>query len=210
MAALFVRSGKRTARESASRRPVFDAIRLLAKPIRQKRTMLRDAKILLAAWKETTIIETVFDGAGARDATFKGAHPSEFEFIRLLEAIVEGREVDLCRLREIAAALTPFISLTRGPKISAPSASHEALLRFLDELRRIRGVHSRRRGSRYYADPATTATQKEFANDSFDSRSARRRRKRAQRTAGDSLPPGGAKARGMPSGRGSKKAQLVP
>jgi len=87
IAFLAVRIGRRLASESKRRRPVFDAIRFLAKP-RQKRAILSRAKILLAAWDETSIIETVFDEIGLQ----------ETEFIKLLQDIVQGQTTDFNRL----------------------------------------------------------------------------------------------------------------
>src|SRR5947209_11165873 len=75
LAALAVRSGKRQAKESKWYRPVFDAIRFLAIPGRKNSAILARAKLLVGAWKDTSIIETVFDKAGLR----------ETEFIELLE-----------------------------------------------------------------------------------------------------------------------------
>jgi hypothetical protein len=117
MAALLRRHGRRRARESKWHRPVFDAIRFLAQSQRQVRAILPRAKLILYAWKETSIIETLFDEAGLRDTTF--------EFINLLESAVNRRDVDRKRITEIAASVLPFVSINRGPKITAPSAAYE-------------------------------------------------------------------------------------
>jgi hypothetical protein len=79
MAALAVQHGRRRAEEAKRYRPVSDAIRFLGEQTRQRRAILRCAKVLRQAWLETSIIETVFDAAGH----------SETEFIRLLEAACE-------------------------------------------------------------------------------------------------------------------------
>lgn len=92
MAKLAVGHGKRRAKESTWYRPVFDAIRFLAKRPRQRRAILRCARLLLNAWNETSIIETIFDEAGV----------NETEFIRLLEDVMEGRQADLHHITEIA------------------------------------------------------------------------------------------------------------
>jgi hypothetical protein len=168
LAALAVRSGKRHAKESKWHRPVFDAIRFLAIPGRKNSAILARAKVLIAAWKDTSIIETVFDKAGLR----------ETEFVELLEATSKGENVDKRRLAEIAAEIAPHLSISRGPKISAPSAALDFLLeggalKFITK-RRSRSRHSR---SREYCDALTEATRLEFANPGFDSRPARRRSK---------------------------------
>jgi hypothetical protein len=166
LAALAVRSGKRQAKEGKWHRPVFDAIRFLAVPGRQKRAILARAKVLIAAWNETSIIETAFDKAGLR----------ETEFIKLLEATSKDENVDYKHLAKIAAEITPHLSLPRGPKISAPSAALEFFLEDgAPELVKKRRPHSRHSRSEEYCDALTEATRREFATPHFDSRSARRR-----------------------------------
>src|ERR1700730_582177 len=124
MARLLVRSGKRCANESVRLPAVVGAIRFLAKPGRGRRAILRKAEVLLAAWEETSIIETIFD-----DASLK-----ESEFIGLLKSVVEGREVVWRRITEIAAAVAPHLSIPRGPKVSKASATHEVFLENIAEL----------------------------------------------------------------------------
>jgi hypothetical protein len=107
IAKLAVRAGNREAKESKLRRPVFDAIKFLATP-RQRRAILSRCKLILAAWNDTSIVETLFSNAGQ----------SETEFVKLLEAIVQGRAADLGRLAQICAGIAPTLSLDRGPKVS--------------------------------------------------------------------------------------------
>jgi hypothetical protein len=118
MASLVIRRGTRRANESLRLPAVVGAIRFLAKPGRGRRAILRKAEVLLAAWEETSIIETIFDGAGL----------SESEFIGLLKSVVEGREIAWRRITEIAAVVTPLLSIPRGPKIRTVSAAHEFVL----------------------------------------------------------------------------------
>jgi hypothetical protein len=161
-----IRFGKRQARESKRHRPVFDAIRFLAEPGRQKRAIFTRAEVLIAAWKETSIIETIFDRAGLH----------ETEFIDLLEAILNTEDVDYRRLPEIAAEIAPHLSLSRGPKISAPSAALEFLLENgVSELIKGKRPSSWRSRSEEYCDALTEATRREFATSRFESRSVRRR-----------------------------------
>jgi hypothetical protein len=168
LAALAVRCGKRQAKESKRKRPVFDAIHFLAVPGRQKRAILARAKLLIAAWKETSIIETVFDKVGLH----------ETEFIKLLEATAEGENVDLERLAKIAAEIVPHLSLSRGPKICAPSAALQFLLEGgAPEFIRKRRARSKQNRSQEYCDALTEATRREFDTPHFDSRPARRRSK---------------------------------
>jgi hypothetical protein len=162
-----VRTGRRLASESKRRRPVFDAIRFLAKP-RQKRAILSRAKILLAAWDETSIIETVFDEIGLQ----------ETEFIKLLQAVVQGQTTDLSRLAKICAAIAPSLSLDRGPKVSAPSAAHKFILESGIKLTKKRLPYARRDRTARNDDALTEATRLEFDVPDFDSRPSRRRLRR--------------------------------
>jgi hypothetical protein len=169
-AALLVRHGRRCAEESSQQRPICDAIRFLAQRERQTRAILPRAKLLLRAWEETSIIETMFvDG-----------NESDFEFIHLLESAVTGREIDRKRIKEIAAKLLPSISLNRGPKISAPSAAHEFFLENTSGYSIKRRPRSRRNRGMEYVDPLTEATRREFGASNFDPRPAHRRRKAAR------------------------------
>jgi hypothetical protein len=161
-----VRSGKRQAKESSRRRPVCDAIRYLAVP-RQKRAIISRANKILAAWRETSIVETLFDEAGL----------SETEFIKILEAIVRGEHADPQRLMQLSAELACQITLARGPKIASPSATHTFLLENDLKLTKKRAPYSRRDRSAENCDSLTEATRIEFAQPHFDSRPAKRRSK---------------------------------
>jgi hypothetical protein len=179
LASLTISMATRRADESRRLPTVAEAIRFLAKPGRRRRpAILRRAEILLAAWEETSIIETMFDDAGL----------SESEFIGLLESVIQGDKADCPRLAEIAAVLAPHLSLSRGPKITAASAAHEYLL---EELVSVTGSrvytwndYMGNKGD--YSDPLTQATRQEFARPRCSPKSARRRLKRkgAQSTEG--------------------------
>jgi hypothetical protein len=175
LAMVAVRSGRRRAAESKRRRPVFRAIRFLAQPDRRKDASLRRAELLLAAWEETSIIEEVFDEVGASQPCFKEAHPDPFEFIDLLKSAVERREI-ASRLREIAAALTPHLSISRGPKISAASASHELFLE--NALPDEPPAYTWNPFMDDFTDGLTQATRQEFGNPRFSPQPARRRVRR--------------------------------
>jgi hypothetical protein len=182
VAKLAVRSGRRRAAESKRRGPVFRAIRFLAQPDRRKDASLRRASLLLAAWEETSIIEGIFDEAVASQPSFRVAHPNPFEFVSLLKSAVERREI-ASRLREIAAALTPHLLISRGPRISAASATHEFILE--------NGLPDQPRAYTWdptkedFTDGLTQATRQEFGNLSFSPQAARRRVKRRRLTKVD-------------------------
>lgn len=59
LAYVTVRRGKRTAREAKHFREVADAIGFLAK-MRQKGATARRARTILRAWKDTSVVETLF------------------------------------------------------------------------------------------------------------------------------------------------------
>ena len=63
----------------------------------------------------STIIRSIFGAIGA----------DESELMRLLKDVVEDREVDDDRIREIAAGVAPHLPLPRGPKVSSASAAYE-------------------------------------------------------------------------------------
>lgn len=74
LANLATKHGKRIAREARRYEQVTDAIRFLAK-VRQKGATAKRARAILEAWRETSIVETLFYSAGLE----------EFELIRLLQ-----------------------------------------------------------------------------------------------------------------------------
>jgi hypothetical protein len=166
MARLVIHHGKRREAESGWHRHVFDAIRFLAERDRQPRAIFTRAQLLLEAWDKTSIIETALDEIGL----------SGIEFLELLKALVEGRDVDCRRITEIAARLAPHLSLRRGPKISAASAAHEF---FLAVIERNYGPHAYTWNAHEdnFTDPVTKATRMEFDEPGFDPRPTHRRRK---------------------------------
>jgi hypothetical protein len=169
VAKIAVRAGTRQAKESKRRRPVFDSIRFLSIS-RQTRAIRSRAKIILAAWNDTSIVETLFSDADQ----------SETELIGILKAVVDGKAVDVNRLAEICAAIAPHLSLDRGPKVSAPSAAHNFILESGIELTKRRLPYARRDRSASNDDALTEATRREFDIPHFDSRPARRRLKRSR------------------------------
>jgi hypothetical protein len=178
VASIAVRHSRRRAKESKTWRSVCDALRFLGVKKRQHRAIFARANVLLKAWEETSIIESIFEEAKT----------SEFELLALLHSVVSERDYDSERLTAICAAVIPHLSLDRGPKVKAPSAAHEFLLQsglqeFLRQRRRRGGFRSSPRAGGQidiYVDALTQATREEFASPTFDSRPARRRRKSAE------------------------------
>jgi hypothetical protein len=171
LASLTISRGTRQANESRRLPAVVDAIRFLAKPGRRRLAILRRAEVLLAAWDETSIIETIFD-----EASLSGV-----EFIGLLKSALEGRAVAWRRITEVAATIAPLLSIPRGPKISAASATHEVFLETVAELLAPR-AYTRDPITENYTDRWTAATRQEFRDPDFNPQAAHLRAK-ARRAA---------------------------
>jgi len=161
---LLVRRGTRIAGENKWFPRVAEAIRFLAKPGRRRRAFVHKVKLLLRVWDETSIIETIFCDASLDD----------FAFVKALELAAEGDEVACRRVTEIAATIAPYVSIPRGPKVSAASAAHEFLL---EELGQVTGsrAYTWRDEEGKCTDPLTEATRLEFNDPKFDPRPAYRR-----------------------------------
>jgi hypothetical protein len=170
MARLLVRRGKRPAKESVRLPAVVRAFRFLANPRRNRPAISRRVDVLLRAWEETSIIETIFDDAGL----------DEFEFIRLLKSVAEGHQVGYRRLTEIAASLAPHLPVRRGRKVSAASAAHEVFLEYA-VMRMEPRAYSWNEPKGQFTDPVTEATRREFVRRPFDPRPAYRRLKARQK-----------------------------
>ena len=172
MARLLVRRGKRIEEENLRHRSVVGAVRFLAKPGRRRSSIALRARALLAAWDETSTIESIFRSA-ARD--------SVTEFAAALKGAVTGDIVACERVTAIAGILLPVLSNPPGPKISAASASHEFLLETLAWEEMSHGyTWSEVEGD--FMDELTLATRREFADPDFDPRPAYRRLKKRGKT----------------------------
>lgn len=160
-----VRQGRRRVEDAKLYRQVSRDIRFFAKAPRQRAAICRCARRLQSAWKMTPFVADMLHEASVDEAEFMG----------LLQAVVDGREAELRRIFRLAAAAVPHLSGRRGPKISAPSATHEFLLdhKFPVPLRPWPKV--RQEYAAEYIGALTAATRKEFGNADFDPRSARRR-----------------------------------
>jgi hypothetical protein len=177
LADVTVRRGKRTAREAKHFREVADAIGFLAK-MRQKGATARRARTILRAWKDTSVVETLFCSAGLE----------EFEFIRLLQELEKHGNTDYERLAHLAAQIVPHLTLTRGPKMGAASAAHAFLLEHDLPIPPRRRPHSRGDRTAENVDALTEATRTEFCEPDFDSRPMKRRSKRLTRRASPLTP----------------------
>jgi hypothetical protein len=167
LGSLTISLGTREADEAKRVAPVVEAIRFLARGDRQKRAILSRAKLVLAASKETSIVDELFRNAGLHEG----------EFLRLLQTAIDGGAIDRERIRTIAASVAPSVRGARGPKITAASAAHELFLKTNASFRLPAGyTQSGIDGD--YTDPRTQATRLEFDDPDFDPRPAHRRIKR--------------------------------
>jgi hypothetical protein len=165
-----IRSGKDQANKARVQRTVVDAIRFLAKPGRQKRSISRRAGMLLEMCNTTSNLDDIFNGVDVH----------VFEFADALEGAVRG-DLAACQcVAEVAAALAPRLSVRRGPKASAASIAHEFLLTLVANMAGQKG-YTHDHVSEDYTDPLTRATRLAFGDPDFDPGPARRRqRKRAR------------------------------
>ena len=155
--------------ESAGLEEVVSATRFLAKPGRRKRSIADRVDVLLAALKETTVFEKI-----SRDT---GLDLSEL--IRLLKAVANGQGNACDRLAEVAASIAPQLTIKRGPKVTAPSVSHQFFLEVM-HMRNEPCGYSLDHDSGKCLDREAEATRREFDLLDFDPRPAYRRLK-AQR-----------------------------
>lgn len=167
LASLTISLGTREADEARRVTPVVEAIRFLARGDRQKRAILSRAKLVLAASKETSIVDELFRNAGLHEG----------EFLRLLQTVIDGGTINRERITTIAAVVAPSVRRARGPKITAASAAHE---RFLETNASfgLPGGYTWSEDAGDFVDPRTRATRQEFGEPDFAPRSARRRVKR--------------------------------
>lgn len=163
LANLLVQHGNRVAAERRRIPNVVKAIRFLAKPGRRSAATFRYITFLMKEWNETSIIEEIFDAAGLH----------EFQFIRALEAFLEGKSAAGDRVREIAASILPCLPSSRGRPITAVSAAHEFL------LEHVRGARSYTWNEikEDFTDSLTMAARAEFDKRRFNPRPAFRRSK---------------------------------
>lgn len=164
IAHLAVRHGKRVAHDSQWMKPAADAIRFFTKIRRHSDSVLAKAKLILYISDNTSVIETIFESAGLE----------EFEFLRLLNEVVDGNNRGIQRVAEIATSVAQTISIRRGPKISAASAAHQFIMEGTKDRVALRAYTYDYLKSDY-TDPFTLATRAEFGAPHFDPKPARRR-----------------------------------
>jgi hypothetical protein len=164
LGSLIISVGTREADEAKRAAPVVEAIRFLARADRQKRAVRSRAKLVLAASKETSIVDERFRKAGLHEG----------EFLRLLQTVIDGGAIDRERITTIAAAIALSLTSARGRKASAASAAHKLFL----ETNASFGLPGGYTWSEYkcdFVDKRTQATREEFGSPNFSPRSARRR-----------------------------------
>lgn len=164
LGSLTISLATRQANEDKGVARIAEAIRFLARGDRQKRAILSRAKLVLAASKETSIV----------DKLFRNASLHEGEFLRLLQTVIDGGAIDRERIKTIAAAIVPSLLSARGRKISAASAAHEQFLETNAYLG-FPAAYTRSDSADDFIDPLTEATRHEFDGRDFDPWPAYRR-----------------------------------
>ena len=161
MSKILVRRGMRVARDSVRQKEVVDAIRFLSKPGRHKKSIANRVDILLTAWNETTVFETLSDDTG-QDLS---------ELLRSLKAVACGHEDADDHLVQAAASIAPRLKLSRGPKVRASSVAHQFFLETLHMQNTPRGYSLSYENGKFL-DPEAEATRREFGLRKFDPRTA--------------------------------------
>ncbi|MGA7959319.1 MAG: hypothetical protein WB772_02060 [Xanthobacteraceae bacterium] len=113
-----VRRGRQQARESKVCAQVRKDIRFLARGSRRRDAIIRCARRLHDAWENNRIVGDLLFHANVDD----------FKFWLLLKSVSQGDLSQIQRVFEIAAKAAPRLFAKRGPKIAAPSATHEFFL----------------------------------------------------------------------------------
>jgi hypothetical protein len=160
---VYVGLAKDMANEAKMQGIVVDALRFLARPGRTKRAISRRVAALLEVWNTTSNLGNAFSGVDV----------SVFEFVESLEAVARGDYTACERVREVAAALAPGLSVPRGRKASAASIAHELWLSNSKLTGQMSYTWDEARGD--FTDPLTRATRLAFGDPDFDPRSAFRR-----------------------------------
>jgi hypothetical protein len=170
-ARIFLHEGKKLAAESQRRREVVHAIRVLARPKHSPRAIVKSLKVIVAAWRETWVLRTIFTEAGLNDDLF----------VQSIGQMSGGDINALQMVLHIAANSAPKIKLPRGPKLTAASATHELFLE--SQVRCTARAYTYSEYDENFVDEATKATRLEFGDERFSPRSAWRRLKARRRLA---------------------------
>jgi len=163
LAANAVAIGQRRERGARMFSKVSAAFRFIATPARGKKAFLRNARILLAASEQTSLLRLLFPERPLL----------ELDFWRTLRWTIDGDESARQRLTEIAGEVAHRVSVPPGRKITAASAAHEYILDYA--LTFLRRKYTRDPVESSYDDPLSQATQEEFGIRKFDPRPAYRR-----------------------------------
>lgn len=167
MASLAIKRGVRIADEAKRLPPIVAAIQFLARPGRSRKVIARKAKVLLAAWDETSIIETFFTTRrSARSDLWTCSNASS----RAERSSCGGSRRSRPRLR--------LGFLFRAGQRSAPRRRRiNFCLKSASSVTGVRG-YTWNDCDEDFADPLTQATRQEFDRTDFDPRPARRRSRR--------------------------------
>jgi len=138
------------------------ALRRLANPSLEAEAFLSNCKLVLLAMDRTTLTSGLY----------KGLPPFEgLVFLRALRFCVSGDLSGRAEVTRIAEAVWRRVDVSRGPKLSHASASHQY---FLESFLR-RAAFTWSPTAEDFTDRLTHATREEFDDPDFSPASARRR-----------------------------------
>jgi len=162
LAARIVEEGRVRAAGSRMSKDFAQALRRVANPRLDAEAFLSNCKLVLGAMEGTTLIAGLF----------KGLPPFEgLVFIRELRFCVSGDLSGRADVIRIARAVWRRVVVSRGPKLSHASASHQYFLESF--LRPVAFTWSPT--DEDFTDRLTQATREEFNSPDFSPVSARRR-----------------------------------
>jgi hypothetical protein len=154
--------GKRLAEATAQRSKIVNAIRFLADTAHKKGSISKRIKFLHWVSREPGNLDSIFEDI-FEQARFRSA----------IEAAIAGQEDAHRRLHQLAVVALPYMRVSRGPKISVASATHEIFLKEYVRFIRPR-TYTWDAIDGGYTDAATAATRAQFDPD-FNPQAACRR-----------------------------------
>jgi hypothetical protein len=170
LTARIVEEGRVRAATSKRSWEFAQALRRLANPRLEPEAFLADAKVALEAMGGTELTRGLFDELPRFDGLV---------FIRALRSCLEGDLSNRPDVSRVAKAIWRRVAVSRGPKLTHASASHEYFLETESFFKTAAFTWSPERAD--FTDPLTQATREEFDAPDFNPGPARRRLRAKQR-----------------------------
>lgn len=165
MAALIVKHGRRLAADCAREPLVVESLRVLCDPAAGRLAKRRRVEILIRAWEETNIIETIFDHAAVNVC----------HFAEQLKACANRNFNDFSTPAWLAEQAIAAWRPRRGPKVTEASAAHKFFLSYVVRDLEQDRAYTRDPVADDFVDDLTRATRMEFGEPNFNPQSSRRR-----------------------------------